>query len=397
MLYKGTSIAKFSNGSGSQSSNPDNWNREHVWAKSHGFPSSSASAYTDIHHLRPADISVNSSRGNLDFDNSDSALTEAPLNRIDDDSFEPRDAVKGDVARMLLYMDTRYQGADPQTPDLTLVDRLTASGEASLGKLCTLLAWHQADPVDEFEQNRNNRIYEFQGNRNPYIDHPEWGTLVYASQCGGDTPPGGGTGTPPSTAYLFFSEYVEGTSYNKALEIFNPRSETVSLTGYQLAFYANGSLTPSATYALNGEILSNDVMVLVSSQVSNNSELKLYADKLVSTLDFNGDDYIELTYNNELVDAFGQKGVRKSWGTNVTLVRKANILSGDTDATNAFVRTEQWQSLPTDTFSFLGSHTFDGIAPATTEASGIGQSDHAGLIQQIQGNEAESQVQGANK
>ena len=58
LLYKGNSIAKSSNGSGSQSSNPDNWNREHVWAKSHGFPSSSQLGYTDIHHLRPSDISV---------------------------------------------------------------------------------------------------------------------------------------------------------------------------------------------------------------------------------------------------------------------------------------------------------------------------------------------------
>ena len=117
LLYRGNSIAKFSNGSGSQSSNPDNWNREHVWAKSHGFPSSSLEAYTDINHLRPADISVNSSRGNLDFDNSDTPLTEAPLNKVDDDSFEPRDAVKGDVARMVFYMDTRYEGMDA-TPDL---------------------------------------------------------------------------------------------------------------------------------------------------------------------------------------------------------------------------------------------------------------------------------------
>ena len=107
LFYKGISQGKFTNGSGSQSTNPDNWNREHVWAKSHGFPSSSLTAYSDILHLRPTDISVNSSRGNLDFDFSDSTLSEAPLNRVDGDSFEPRDAVKGDVARSMLYMDVR--------------------------------------------------------------------------------------------------------------------------------------------------------------------------------------------------------------------------------------------------------------------------------------------------
>ena len=95
-----------------------------MWPKSHGFSASSLEAYTDIHHLRPTDISVNSSRGNLDFDNSDSPLSEAPANRVDSDSFEPRDAVKGDVARMVFYMDTRYEGSDA-TPDLRVVDRLT--------------------------------------------------------------------------------------------------------------------------------------------------------------------------------------------------------------------------------------------------------------------------------
>lgn len=85
LFYMGTSLAKFSNGSGTQSSNQDNWNREHVWANSHGFSSNSLAAYTDIHHLRPTDISVNGSRGNLDFDFSDGALSEAPENSIDSD------------------------------------------------------------------------------------------------------------------------------------------------------------------------------------------------------------------------------------------------------------------------------------------------------------------------
>ena len=101
-------------------------------------------------------------------------------------SFEPRDAVKGDVARMLFYMDTRYEGQDI-TPDLELVDRVTSVGEAKLGTLCRLIEWHKNDPVDEVEISRNNRIYEFQGNRNPFIDHPEWATLLYTAEACGDT------------------------------------------------------------------------------------------------------------------------------------------------------------------------------------------------------------------
>ncbi|MCH1926069.1 ExeM/NucH family extracellular endonuclease [Shewanella sp. C32] len=190
LLYSGRSMSKQLNGSGSQSSNPDNWNREHVWAKSHGFSDQSNEAYTDINHLRPADISINASRGNLDFDNSDNPLAEDPKNRIDNDSFEPRDAVKGDVARMLMYMDTRYEGNGDITPDLELVNRLTSTSEPRLGRLCRLLEWAKADPVDSFEIKRNNAIYKYQGNRNPYIDHPEWISQVYGDiQCddSGDT------------------------------------------------------------------------------------------------------------------------------------------------------------------------------------------------------------------
>ncbi|MFQ6371605.1 ExeM/NucH family extracellular endonuclease [Shewanella sp. YIC-542] len=184
LLYSGRSMPKMSNGSGTQSSNPDNWNREHVWAKSHGFKSEANEAYTDINHLRPADISINASRGNLDFDNSDAELAEDPKNRIDSDSFEPRDAVKGDVARMLMYMDTRYQGNGDVTPDLVLVNTTTNNGEPQLGRLCRLLEWAKQDPVDSFEQKRNNAIYQYQGNRNPYIDHPEWIAKVYGdAQC----------------------------------------------------------------------------------------------------------------------------------------------------------------------------------------------------------------------
>lgn len=189
LLYKGTSLPKTSNGSGAQSSNPDNWNREHVWAKSHGFPSTSQLGYTDIHHLRPADISVNSDRSDHDFENGGEPNPEAPDNFEGNKTWEPRTAVKGDVARMMMYMDVRYAGLDENMPDLVLVDSIntdyadSSDATAEFGNLCTLLEWHQADPVDEMEVNRNHTIYEFQGNRNPFIDHPEWAQAVFGAQC----------------------------------------------------------------------------------------------------------------------------------------------------------------------------------------------------------------------
>lgn len=184
LLYAGRSEAKtFRAG---QTNSLDAWNREHVWAKSHGFPSESQYAYTDIHHLRPADVSINSSRGNKDFDLGGTALAEAPENKTDSDSFEPRNAVKGDVARMMFYMDVRYEGGDETgTPNLVLRNFApTGSSAPEMGKLCVLLQWHIQDPVDSFESRRNNRIYEWQQNRNPFIDNPQWAQSIYGASCG---------------------------------------------------------------------------------------------------------------------------------------------------------------------------------------------------------------------
>jgi endonuclease I len=190
LLYSGRSIAKADNGSGSASSNQNFWNREHTWAKSHGFPETNQLGYTDIHHLRPTDISMNSDRGNRDFDIGGTPNDEAPANMSTENTWEPRDEVKGDVARMMFYMASRYNGADgDNTPNLVLVDQVgtatgvNADGDATFGKLCTLWDWHLNDPVSAMEIQRNNVVYEYQGNRNPFIDHPEWAWDIYSWDC----------------------------------------------------------------------------------------------------------------------------------------------------------------------------------------------------------------------
>jgi len=266
LWYTARSQAKSTNGSGAASTNPDNWNREHSWPKSHGFPDEGQLAYTDIHHLRPSDISVNGSRSNLDFDNSDSPLAESPSNRIDSDSFEPRDDIKGDVARMMFYMDTRYEGAgSDNVNDLVLVNRLTSAAEPNLGFLCTLIAWNNADLVDASEQSRNDRIYELQGNRNPFIDNPSWvATLYPAESCdtsggdtgggdtgGGDTG-GGDTGGDTSggkNTMVFINEIHydnASTDVGEAVEIAGLSG--TDLSGFSLVLY-NGSSTQLKVYA----------------------------------------------------------------------------------------------------------------------------------------------------
>jgi uncharacterized protein len=83
---------------------------------------------------------------------------------------------------MLFYMDVRYAGADG-VPDLALVDEASRSGPL-LGHLCTLLAWNQADPVDNLERRRHQRIVQTQGNRNPFVHRPEFGAAIWAGACG---------------------------------------------------------------------------------------------------------------------------------------------------------------------------------------------------------------------
>jgi len=140
----------------------DAWNREHIWAKSHGFPSRSQHAYTDAHHLRATDKSVNADRSNNDFANGGIADDECVECREGSGTWEPPDIVKGDVARMMFYMTVRYEGNDnSNTPDLELVDRKTNTGERFFGKLCDLVEWHMQDPVSNEERIRNDTIYSW--------------------------------------------------------------------------------------------------------------------------------------------------------------------------------------------------------------------------------------------
>jgi endonuclease I len=174
LLYSGRSQSKATNGGG-----VDDWNREHVWAKSHGDFGTATGPGTDLHHLRPEDVSVNSVRGNKDFDEGGSAVAQCPDCFTDADSFEPRDPVKGDVARMIFYMAVRYEG-DDGFADLEPNDLVGNGTAPRIGRLSVLLRWNAQDPPDAFEQRRNQVIYDvYQHNRNPFVDHPEWVSALF--------------------------------------------------------------------------------------------------------------------------------------------------------------------------------------------------------------------------
>ncbi|MGW1954110.1 endonuclease I family protein [Streptomyces sp. NPDC001920] len=173
LLYSGISRSKSLSGGST-----GNWNREHVWAQSHGDFGTTAGPGTDLHHVRPEDVQVNSIRGNKDFDHGGSGFTNSGGSLTDSNSFEPRDAVKGDVARMILYMAVRYEG-DDSWPDLEANDSINGSVPYH-GRLSVLKQWNDEDPPDAFEERRNEVIYaSYQGNRNPFIDHPEWVEAIW--------------------------------------------------------------------------------------------------------------------------------------------------------------------------------------------------------------------------
>ncbi len=164
---------------------PDYWNREHVWPNSHGFPSRNQHAYRDAHQLRAADKSVNADRGNDDFAEGGSPHSECTLCNQGAGTWEPPDEIKGDTARIMFYMATRYEGNDDSgVSDLELVDSLTSVGDNEMGRLCDLVNWHLDDPVSSAELQRNDIIYQWQGNRNPFIDHPEFVLPIWGEQCG---------------------------------------------------------------------------------------------------------------------------------------------------------------------------------------------------------------------
>ena len=185
LVYSGNSIDKFDFSSNFE---PDFWNREHVWPKSHGdFDAGDpfeVPLYTDAHNLKPVDASMNTLRGEKDFDNGGDPVYNGTI--ITDclstsSTFEPRDEVKGDIARIILYMDVRYEGElGSNEPNLVIVDGLTSYPNPQIGVLSTLLEWHEQDPPDAFEKRRNDVIYEWQGNRNPFIDYPEFVDIIYS-------------------------------------------------------------------------------------------------------------------------------------------------------------------------------------------------------------------------
>ncbi len=272
-VYGNKSIAKFGGGNGP-------YNREHSWPKSYGFPDDLVSnyPYTDCHHLFLCDTGYNSDRGNKPFRICDAACTERPTDANNGQgggsgvypgnsnwftgsfvsgTWETWIGMRGDIARAQFYMDVRYEGGThgvtgQAEPDLVLTDNQTlmAAGQtgnneplAYMGELSVLLQWHLDDPVDAFERNRNDVVGGYQGNRNPFVDHPEWVDCLFGTAC----EPGGTAGA----AWINEIHYDNtGADADEGVEIAGPAG--LSLTGWSLVGYTGSNTLRYDTVLLSG-------------------------------------------------------------------------------------------------------------------------------------------------
>jgi uncharacterized protein len=174
--------------------------------------------------------------------------------------------------------------------------------------------------------------------------------------------------TPPvstGTADLFFSEYIEGSSNNKALEIYNPTTVTVDLSSYVVKLYSNGATTAGNVFTLTGTLSPDGVVVLVNNGAT--ASFKIPGSYTSTVTNFNGDDAITLEKSGVVIDRIGQVGFDPgtAWtgGTvstmDRTLRRKPAIKVGDGNAGDAFDPSLQWDGFAIDDATGLGAHTVD--------------------------------------
>jgi predicted extracellular nuclease len=179
---------------------------------------------------------------------------------------------------------------------------------------------------------------------------------------------------PPTE--LFFSEYIEGTSNNKALEIYNGTPLPVPLVGYSVEMYFNGSTSAGLTAPLTGTVAAGDVFVLANPSAVD-AILAQADQKTILNTWYNGDDAVVLRHSGAIVDVIGQIGFDPGteWGSGLTstadntLRRKVSITAGDTNGSDIFNPTLEWDGFATDTFDGLGVHGNTDTPPSVTSTS----------------------------
>ena len=299
----------------------ESWNREHVWPQScsgtnpttHDDNWGTTEAGTDILHLRPTYNSTNSKRGNKKYGYISGSKTAEQYNGMDygytsGNYFEPLDAVKGDVARIVMYIYVAYNAHYGNS--LNILDTFASYN--------TLLQWHTADKPDVLEGNRNAfSEASKQKNRNPFVDHPEYAWRIFGDSCSESVKnacmeayPGEGGQTPPTKTLESIA--ISGTATKTAYyagDSFNPAGLTVTATYSDASTdtipTSNCTWTPnpltvgttSVTCTFNGKTATYSGITVTQKQVS--------ADGYSVTFSSNGSDgSSELKNSSAVADCF---------------------------------------------------------------------------------------------
>lgn len=436
---------------GNYSNEGDCYNKEHVIPQS--VFSSNTPMQSDAHQLLPTDGRVNGFRGNFPFGrvNDNNLVSQSGISNPTQNGsklganlnsgyssgysgtvFEPINEFKGDIARIYFYFITRYENQVGNWSSFAMFD---GSSDQVLQTtfLSILIEWHLSDPVSQKEIDRNNNIYyNHQNNRNPFVDHPEYVSMiwnpvtdteaptaatnliasnptmssidlswtagtdniavntydiyvddtntlstsntsitvtglaantefcftVFAKDASQNTAPSSNESCETteqgasSTNEIFISEYVEGSSNNKALEIANFTGNLINLSGYTIARDVNGNGTYGAALQLTGMLATGNVHVISRGNAS--AETVALADQISSgdAMSFNGDDPVGLFKNGVLIDIFGNFGGTNNFA-NATYRRKQTVIN----PTTVFDLAGEWVTSTTNDITDLGSHS----------------------------------------
>jgi hypothetical protein len=186
--------------------------------------------------------------------------------------------------------------------------------------------------------------------------------LAFTAILGGVMPP---QVVQAAVSELFFSEYIEGSSNNKALEIYNGTGAAIDLLagGYNIQMFFNGSVSAGLTINLTGTVANGDVYVVAQSAAI--ATILAQADQTNGAGWYNGDDAVVLRKGTTTIDVIGQIGFDPGteWGSGLTstadntMRRKSTICAGDPDGSNVFDPVGEWDGFATDSFDGLGSHS----------------------------------------
>ena len=343
------------------------WNREHVWCKNHSnglytaVQENNKGAGSDIHHVRPALMTINSTRSNVPYGivNKSSATQIGDTgNYFGNNIFEPSDEIKGDIARILMYVYVRYSSSLNSTydtisdkrGDLRITDIVTTPSGLEEDAWNLLLSWNDLDPVNYLEMNRNKEGQKLQHNRNVFIDHQE-----FARMCFDDSYNGEG-------ALIDFNNSYDETKLNyigvdkKSITLAKNTSKEIKTKcfptlNHNLTFTSsNESVATISDNIITAKEIGKTVITITGENVTNKIKVEvvenlpqfLYnADSLSSGNTYKKDVSKEITYNDK------------------TILVKANVASASNGIT---LGTADSKASPSIAYANLSNYKSIGLA-----------------------------------